>query len=765
MKNIFLSITLLFQLCFLYGQSSKIVFDQLGVKVSYKYQRVGSLTNNQTGTKFGKYIFSSSIQNSSSKYFDVKGYVEYEYMQAMQLVTNDSDKNFIRSNSLQATLDHVFCGQGCSNYPSDGAAHLFVICPNSSSFCEKTFVFPDDEDTSIPIRWGNYSIQELFNDKESNENHTVSASQTQDPKFSEWKSLSGYDCNPNIEYCVKKVVQYKLNYQLWFYYKIRNNNDKQVSLVFYLTRDGKKEFTQSHTINPGGEQEFMHKMSGDYINGVAAENIIFTETKKSICDKSENGQNSNSSSNNLQAAISEFNELLLKTPDSDLKSNIYNSTNKIIQGSSSDQTKLFAVNEGIKKLKNLQQQNTSTNINLADKVNELNRLCSEIGSINSLSAKATAKENCISGATFENTEKDQQVLQTRINNLKNAIEPARAEEERIKNEIKEKQEKFNQYIQEGDSAMSSKKYDSAMNSYSNAKNFAVDSSQTQLADRKYQEAYTAKRNAAREERLEKQKERDQKEDLAYTAAATGMIGAMALVNDRYTHKISSGKLQFGLGYDQTPMITNQNNTYAPLESFSDKASYPTLFLGLKLEFLNNKPININVRGLYSLGIQAFDQGVSGTHVVTGFDGGVQFWYTKHTKFKLFADVGSYTRVGERVQDKDAANSGTTATDDVREGEYNYKVFRFGGGPMFHSRHDGKETWVKAGLFLEKVSFVENAQKTMSFSLSANIESELIIELNYSKNYPVAGTINYPDSFTFENQNYLSIKLIRQGNLW
>ena len=54
---------------------------------------------------------------------------------------------------------------------------------------------------------------------------------------------------------------------------------------------------------------------------------------------------------------------------------------------------------------------------------------------------------------------------------------------------------------------------------------------------------------------------------------------------------------------------------------------------------------------------------------------------------------------------------------------------------------------------------------MSFALSANIESEIIIEASYSKNYPVAGTINYPSAFTFDNQNYFSVKIIRQGKLW
>lgn len=550
-------------------------------------------------------------------------------------------------------------------------------------------------------------------------------------EWTDWKSLSSGDCESNLQYCTKRVETYNFNYQLWFYYKVRNNNNKQVSLIFKLNKDGKKEFSQPHTLNPGEVQEFMHKMSGDYINGVGVEKFIFTDTKKSVCDKSENNENANSSSN-----------------------------------SSSSQS------------------------NMQELLNNWNELCQKAGNSTNPNVISAKGRSCLTAAkNFDDTAANRNMIATKIKDLESAFatdndfekeqeKAKKAEEERLQAQSKvwvQKTSDFTNFINEGDTELNNRNYDASISKYNEAKNLysgnlapqeeAYAKDAIPLANARIAAAEQAKRNAAREERLEKQKERDQKEDLAYTAAATGMLGAMALVNDRYTHKVSSGKLQFGLGYEQTPMITNQNNSYAPLASYADKASYPTLFMALKLEFLNNKPVNLNLRGLYSLGIQAFDTGVSGGHVVTGFDGGIQFWYTTHTKFKLFADFGSYTRVGERIKDQDAINSGTTATDDVREGEYNYKVFRYGGGPMFHTRHDGKETWIKAGMFLEKISFAENAKKTMCFSLSANIESEIIVEFNYSKNYPIAGKINYPTTFTTENQNYFSIKLIRQGNLW
>lgn len=253
------------------------------------------------------------------------------------------------------------------------------------------------------------------------------------------------------------------------------------------------------------------------------------------------------------------------------------------------------------------------------------------------------------------------------------------------------------------------------------------------------------------------------ENLAYTSLAAGALGAMSLINDQYTNKIASGKIQAGLGYEQTPMITNQTNPNAAPASYADKASYPLIYFGLNLEFLNNKPVNLSVRPNISIGIDAFSPETGGTHIATGIEGGLRFWYKTHTKFKLFADVGWFERVGDKTADSNAQNG--TTTDEVKEGEYQYHVLRYGGGPMLHLRHDGRESWIKPGVYFEQFTFAKYDDPTMSFSLSVNIESEIILEASYSQNYPIAGTIKYPNTFTFANQDYFSIKIIRQGKLW
>ena len=403
------------------------------------------------------------------------------------------------------------------------------------------------------------------------------------------------------------------------------------------------------------------------------------------------------------------------------------------------------------------------------------KLCLELSKVNtqsSLCNKTPANYMTgLSGTDSQNNIRKQTILSeigTDIRELESLLRQTSGKQtpvEKRQTGTENQQEKFNSLITQGDNAVSSRTYDSAMSYYSQAQNAAVNDAQKNTAEQKYNQAYEAKRNAARGQRVEESNKRDNTEDAAYATAAGATLGAMSLLKDGYTHRGFSGKFQAGLGYDQTPMITNQNNVDAALASYADEVSYPTVDFGLRLEILNNKPVNINLRGLYSVGLHAFETGVSGTHVVTGVDGGIQFWYKTATKFKLFADFGWYQRTGERTRDEDAVNEGTSATDDVREGKYNYDLIRLGFGPMLHFRDAGKETWIRPGVYFDKVSFAKENKSALSYSLNFNIQSAIIIEASYSKSYPIGGTVNYPDAFTTGNKDYFSIRIIRQGKLW
>lgn len=624
---------------------------------------------------------------------------------------------------------------------------------------------------SCPQPGGNFNLSfcgdaPKLAEPEPTPSQTVSKSK---PQWSGWQTFSGTDCNPNIEFQILKEGGYVgLQYQLWLHYKVKNNNDKTVTLQFScLDANGKVHFGNTHKINPGQIIEDKHKMDADKIKFYRPYNLVFTSTGKPVCGAAEE-ENMTNLVNKKNQLCMELGNLIGNTVNYVYKNNCQQVTytvkdlNRIQNEINQLEQELNQVKAASSKRKIEDEKNTQE---LNELINEINELCPQLLNLARSTQKVNevAERDCVGK---EYTKDDLWLLKGRVSSVKNEISKLKNEKEEEERKRKEQEEKFNSLISQGDNSFSNKNYDNAMSYYSQAQNIAANDSQKQIASQKYNQAYEAKRTAARADRVAEARRIDKAEDEAYVAMAGTVITAMSFMKDKYMHRGFSGKFQTGLGYNETPMITNQNNGYAPAASYADKASYLNFDLGLKFEILNNKPVNINVRGLYSIGWHAFEKGVKGLHQVTGVDGGIQFWYKTNTKFKLFADFGWYQREGERTKDQDAVyDDGTSASDDVREGTYKYNVLRLGFGPMLHFRDSGRETWIKSGVYFDKTSFAKEDKPTILYSLNTNINSSIIIDITYSKNYPVAGTINYPTAFTFANQNYFSFKIIKQGKLW
>ncbi|KKO89047.1 hypothetical protein AAW12_23060 [Sphingobacterium sp. Ag1] len=591
------------------------------------------------------------------------------------------------------------------------------------------------------------------------------------PEWGEWKTFTGTDCNTNILY---KVLHGGNGWggQTDFF-EVKSNNDRTVSFVFQLLdANGRVHFGDTHTVNPGETIKFEHKMQNNVrITSYRLDKLIYVSTGKPVCGTSQEEE--------LLSLKKRRYELC-----QELSTVLGNRQNAVFDKICRNLNKSYAEND-INQLKNevneleqelrYQKGVAPQRETQQDLEKQRNELCNELSALVQKSGKPSQvnEDLCLSGVHLPGSlQQDINTLKTEIARLKtlDREEEKQNDEQLLKQQeeqrrAEEQQNRFDNYITQGDKAYADGNYDSAMSLYSEAQNIALNDTQKQTASEKYNRAYEAKRTAARQERLAVQEKRDANEDLAYTSLASGTIGIMSLINDQYTNKVSSGKVQVGLGYEQMPIITNQNNSYSAPASYADKTSYPLVYFGLNLEFLNNKPVNLHVRPLVSIGINAFSKGTSGTHTATGIEGGIRFWYKSQTRFKFFADFGWYNRVGDKTADKDAQSGGATTTDEVREGKYSYHVLRYGGGPMLHWRHHGRESWLKPGIYFEQFTFAKHHKPTMSFGLSANIESEIILEGTYSKNYPVAGNLQYPNAFTFANQDYFSIKIIRQGKLW
>lgn len=717
MKIKFLLAALLFStVCF--GQ---VLHSENGVSISYDgSQKIGTRYEEKCETTFDVYRVTGTVKNANSD--------KAVKLSATSLTFNGNDCGWYEGHyRVESEAYNIFFtkSQTWKGYTVD-------ILPNSQLTLSAEVLVTQDRSCPQP----GYSLHYDFVTPQ--EQPTPPQQQVQpkvSPQWSEWRPFTASDCNLNIEYRYLVESGFALNYQVHMWFEVKNNNDKTVSYTFNLLDNNNKiHFGDRHTTDPGETTRFVHKMSGDFIKKMKPVDVVYTSTGKPVCEKEQkpqlvNQNNSQNNNQNSQGADQNNSQNNFKTIDAQINEKLEMKADLCL------------------KLSKTSTQSSICNKTATDYMTGLTGTDSQI---------SNRKHTILSE------------IGTDISELESLLRQSAEKQmvaEKKQKDADEQQKKFDGLITQGDNAFTSRNYDNAMGHYSQAQNIALNDTQKNTAQQKYNQANEAKLTLARTQRVTESKERDKTEDAAYTAVAGATMGAMSMLKDGYTHRGFSAKIQLGVGYDQTPMITNQNNTNAAFASYTDKVSYPAVDFGLRFEILNNKPVNVNLRGVYSLGMHAFETGVSGLHTVTGVDGGVQFWYKTVTKFKLFADFGWYQRTGERTRDQDAVNDGETATDDVREGTYKYEVMRLGFGPMLHFRDGGKETWIKPGVYFDKISFAKKEKPTMVFSLNANIKSSIIIEVAYSKDYPVGGTITYPDSFTGAKQDYFSIRIIRQGKLW
>lgn len=364
-------------------------------------------------------------------------------------------------------------------------------------------------------------------------------------------------------------------------------------------------------------------------------------------------------------------------------------------------------------------------------------------------------------------------LSAEISVLKNSLNTNDTEAERLNQEADQQQKErdakkgqFDSAIQIGDTAMSTKQYDSAMMYYNQAKNYAQSTDESALAESKYNKAFETKKTEEREERVDKQKQKDKDENLQYAGMAAGVGGAMSLINDGYSPNWYAMKFQLGLGYESLPIISNNVSQYHTNQSYIETFGLPTFHVGFKLGFFNNRGISFHLNPQFDLGFSALSAGTSGGYVGYGSMATVYFGRKSYSKFKVFAEGGYYKKDGTFSYDADAAATGESATDDVREGTFNYGVVKYGGGFMFHWIDHGEETYIRPAAYLETASFFESDTKpVLNLNLQVNLWSEIIFEFNYAKNYFIGGETKYPTTLVNENKDFFSIKIIRQGKLF
>jgi hypothetical protein len=568
------------------------------------------------------------------------------------------------------------------------------------------------------------------------QNNTSTNTNSTTPKevpWSNWKNINSTECDFSIGYRSKKIERYQFNYQLWFYYEVKNTSDKSISFTFSLTKNGKVEFSQPHQLDPGGIGEFMHKMSGDYIDGVRVTKLVDTKTNKSVCDDSKNNSNNSSPTN----------------------SNVSSDFQSILE--------------------------------------EHNDLCKELSSIVSTSNPSNIYVNlCQNPSTlnWEETNTNKQTLKAQNTQLKNEIkrlggakqqqdDSQKQEQERQKKEtdrVVQKTSNFTDLINDGDAKFNEGKYNDAISKYTQAKNLYTGNILPQeeayakdaipLANARIAQAEKALKDAARKERVDKAYEADKKEDIAFASAAAGAIGIMAFLKDQFSYRQTFLKIQVGLGMEGLPLITN---TDILGKSQTDLSIHPGFFFGFKLGLMNKLPVNIHITPYFQYGLNALKKGVKGGHINGGVTGTLLASWKNTGIFKLFFESSYYYRAGSYTYDVDAVNGSSSATDEVRTGDYSYSAYNFGGGFMIdiikEKSKGNMQTYIKPGVYFEKALFYpKGIPYTLVAKLEVNIVSQIVLQVEYCHYYHIGGTVNYRDNFESKNRPYFGVRIIRNGNL-
>jgi hypothetical protein len=383
-----------------------------------------------------------------------------------------------------------------------------------------------------------------------------------------------------------------------------------------------------------------------------------------------------------------------------------------------------------------------------------------------------SEENNNSSQNSISTQKDDTQKQQQDDSQKQEQERQQKETDRVV----QKTSNFTDLINDGDAKFNEGKYNDAISKYTQAKNLYTGNILPQeeayakdaipLANARIAQAEKALKDAARKERVDKAYEADKKEDIAFASAAAGAIGIMAFLKDQFSYRQTFLKLQVGLGMEGLPLITN---TAILGKSQTDLSIHPDFFFGFKLGLMNKLPVNIHITPYFQYGFNALKKGVKGGHINTGVTGTLFASWKNTGIFKLFFESSFYYRVGSYTYDVDAVNGGSSATDEVRTGDYSYSAYNFGGGFMIdiikEKSKGNMQTYIKPGVYFEKALFYpKGIPYTLVAKLEVNIVSQIVLQVDYCHYYHIGGTVNYRNDFESKNRPYFGVRIIRNGNL-
>ena len=191
-----------------------------------------------------------------------------------------------------------------------------------------------------------------------------------------------------------------------------------------------------------------------------------------------------------------------------------------------------------------------------------------------------------------------------------------------------------------------------------------------------------------------------------------------------------------MGWDKLPLIANYDQAAPAQNSYTASTSHPLVQLGLLAKLFNTSLVNVELTPFVTYGFD-FLNSESGNHLSYGLGGNVLVGLGKTSPLKLVA-TGNYT-----------GRAGTWSTG-LKNADYNYSLFRYGGG----LRYVGDNFWIQPGVYWDNPnSRITGTSPSFVAAIDAEIASKWRISLSYGADYLNQGTLRYPLAFRDGKQDY------------
>ncbi|MGG9972495.1 cell envelope integrity protein TolA [Ferruginibacter sp. SUN002] len=348
----------------------------------------------------------------------------------------------------------------------------------------------------------------------------------------------------------------------------------------------------------------------------------------------------------------------------------------------------------------------------------------------------TMRSNC--EITYK---REQEAENAKAERKRKAEEEARKAEEQRKKEEKarlEKEAKENADKEKSNLRSETKKSDGTNGN-------SDDAAEQETRRRKAEvEAYVAEMERRRQE----QRTKDSLENVQMGAAMVASAGAMIAMGDKESSREEEDyeigtylKAVLGLGFNSLPVIEN-DNYYGTYMSISSTTSFPIIQASFQFSAFNRSFITWKLSPYGYFGMNAFDEGTTGTHFCYGGSSSLGFG----KKFKLLLQGEYYVRNGSMSMDQFVNYIDSKGT-----ANYSYSTKKYGPGIQLRLGYD-VPTEYSLSAFKEELSFMKGENKeiySFQFKMMAKIV-QFVAE--FSPDYPSAGDILFPATYKKEKQN-------------